>query len=88
MGWRKSAAAGKIGNKKEGKASKQASTKDAMEARFEAIAEENNASCAFYAQPTNHQVAWWDDDNQGATISLVDLTYTSNGQGMDSSKDD
>lgn len=27
MGWRKSAAAGKIGNKKEGKASKQASTK-------------------------------------------------------------
>ena len=39
-----------------------------------AIAEENNASCASYASPTNYQAARWDDDSASATISIVDLT--------------
>ncbi|KAE8809137.1 CASP-like protein [Hordeum vulgare] len=32
--------------------------------------------------------ARWDEDNQDATSSLVDLTSTGDGQGMDSSEDE
>lgn len=60
----------------------------ATEAQLQAIAEENNASCASYASPTNYPAARWDDDSVGATISIVDLTYTGDGQGADSSEDE
>ena len=49
------------------------------EAQLQAIAEENNASCTSYVPPTNHQAARWDEDNVGATISIVDLTSTGDG---------
>ena len=53
-----------------------------------ATAEKDIANCASYAPVTNHQPARWDDDSQGATISLVDLTSTGDGQGADSSEDE
>ena len=59
----------------------------AAEAQLQTIAEENNASCASYAPPTNHQPARWDDDSASATIFLVDVTSTGDGQGADSFKD-
>ena len=40
------------------------------------------------APPMNYQAAWWDDDNAGATISIVDLTSTGDGQVADSSEDE
>ncbi|KAE8796782.1 Hydroxymethylglutaryl-CoA lyase, mitochondrial [Hordeum vulgare] len=58
------------------------------EARFHAIVEENNLSCASYVPLTNHRAARWDDDSQFATVFLVDLTSTGDGQGVDSSEEE
>ena len=55
--------------------------------QLQAIAEENNASCAFYAPLMNHPAAQW-DDTVGTTIFIVNLTSTGDGQGVDSSKDE
>ena len=60
----------------------------AAEAQLQTITEDIIASCASYAPSTNHQPARWDDDNQGAIISLVDLTSTGDGQGVDSFEDE
>jgi hypothetical protein len=59
-----------------------------MEAQLQVIAKDNAASCASYALPTNHHVAWWDDDNACATISIMDLTSTGDGHCVDSSNDE
>ncbi|KAE8771844.1 Hydroxymethylglutaryl-CoA lyase, mitochondrial [Hordeum vulgare] len=41
-----------------------------------ATAEENNDSCASYTPPMNHHASRWDNDSQGSTISLANLTST------------
>lgn len=55
---------------------------------MQALADENNASCASYVPPMNFQAPWWNDKSAGASISIVDLTSTGDGQGADSSKDE
>ncbi|KAE8813369.1 Hydroxymethylglutaryl-CoA lyase, mitochondrial [Hordeum vulgare] len=58
------------------------------EAQLQAGAKENNACCALYTSSMNHEVAQWDDDSQGATISFVDLTSTDNERGTNFWKDE
>ncbi|EMS57074.1 hypothetical protein TRIUR3_34007 [Triticum urartu] len=41
------------------------------EAQLHVVADENNASYASYALPTNFREARWDEDSVGATISIV-----------------
>ncbi|KAE8786362.1 Hydroxymethylglutaryl-CoA lyase, mitochondrial [Hordeum vulgare] len=60
----------------------------AAEALLHAIADENNASCAYDAALTNFRAARWDDESVGALVFIVDLMSTNNGQGTDSFKDE
>ena len=59
-----------------------------MKAHLQATTDENSASYASYASPPNYQAPRWDDDSTAATISIMDLTSTGDGQGENSSEDE
>ncbi|KAE8818710.1 Hydroxymethylglutaryl-CoA lyase, mitochondrial [Hordeum vulgare] len=61
---------------------------DVVEAQLQAIADEYNTSCASYASLMNYRPGQFDDNSASATISIVDLTSTNDGQGANSSEDE
>ncbi|KAE8786892.1 hypothetical protein D1007_39137 [Hordeum vulgare] len=56
------------------------------EAQLHAMKDENNASCALYAPLTNYRVGQFKYDSTRSLVSIVDLMFTGNEQGTNSSE--